>query len=82
VSPKAGVAISTSFTGLYSVIAIQEASASRSKRTGGGQHIEMALFDSQISALGNRTSHYLVSASRRGRWAMPYENRALRGAAG
>ncbi|RUW23963.1 CoA transferase [Mesorhizobium sp. M4B.F.Ca.ET.215.01.1.1] len=57
---KAGVAISDLFTGLYSVIAIQ-AALRHGEKTGEGQHIDMALFDSQISALGNQNLNYLVS---------------------
>ncbi|MER9328319.1 CaiB/BaiF CoA-transferase family protein [Mesorhizobium sp. M0488] len=57
---KAGVAISDIFTGLYSVIAIQ-AALRHAERTGEGQHIDMALFDTQISALGNQNLNYLVS---------------------
>ncbi|RVC59657.1 CaiB/BaiF CoA-transferase family protein [Mesorhizobium sp.] len=57
---KAGVAISDLFTGLYSVIAIQ-AALRHAEKTGEGQHIDMALFDSQISALGNQNLNYLVS---------------------
>ncbi|CDX40572.1 L-carnitine dehydratase/bile acid-inducible protein F [Mesorhizobium plurifarium] len=57
---KAGVAISDIFTGLYSVIAIQ-AALRHAERTGEGQHIDMALFDSQIAALGNQNLNYLVS---------------------
>ncbi|RWB77907.1 MAG: CoA transferase [Mesorhizobium sp.] len=57
---KAGVAISDLFTGLYSVIAIQ-AALRHAERTGEGQHIDMALYDSQISALGNQNLNYLVS---------------------
>ncbi|RWA71176.1 CaiB/BaiF CoA-transferase family protein [Mesorhizobium sp.] len=57
---KAGVAISDLFTGLYSVIAIQ-AALRHAEKTGEGQHIDMALFDSQVSALGNQNLNYLVS---------------------
>lgn len=57
---KAGVAISDIFTGLYSVIAIQ-AALRHAEKTGEGQHIDMALFDSQIAALGNQNLNYLVS---------------------
>ncbi|WP_378949869.1 CaiB/BaiF CoA transferase family protein [Mesorhizobium sp. ANAO-SY3R2] len=57
---KAGVAISDIFTGLYSVIAIQ-AALRHAEATGQGQHIDMALFDSQISVLGNQNLNYLVS---------------------
>ncbi|MBZ9908766.1 MULTISPECIES: CaiB/BaiF CoA-transferase family protein [unclassified Mesorhizobium] len=57
---KAGVAISDIFTGLYSVVAIQ-AALRHAEQTGEGQHIDMALFDTQISALGNQNLNYLVS---------------------
>lgn len=57
---KAGVAISDIFTGLYSVIAIQ-AALRHADQSGEGQHIDMALFDTQISALGNQNLNYLVS---------------------
>ncbi|AZO46365.1 MAG: CoA transferase [Mesorhizobium sp.] len=57
---KAGVAISDLFTGLYSVVAIQ-AALRHAEKAGEGQHIDMALFDSQISALGNQNLNYLVS---------------------
>ncbi|UDL89655.1 CoA transferase [Mesorhizobium sp. PAMC28654] len=57
---KAGVAISDIFTGLYSVIAIQ-AALRHAEKTGEGQQIDMALFDTQISALGNQNLNYLVS---------------------
>ncbi|UCI22191.1 CoA transferase [Mesorhizobium sp. B2-1-8] len=57
---KAGVAISDIFTGLYSVIAIQ-AALRHAEQTGEGQRIDMALFDTQISALGNQNLNYLVS---------------------
>ena len=79
---KAGVAISDIFTGLYSVIAIQ-AALRHAEKTGEGQHIDMALFDTQISVLGNQNLNYLVSGSAAGADGQrPYEHRALRGAAG
>ncbi|MFN3549140.1 MAG: CaiB/BaiF CoA transferase family protein [Mesorhizobium sp.] len=57
---KAGVAISDIFTGLYSVIAIQ-AALRHAEKTGEGQWIDMALYDTQISVLGNQNLNYLVS---------------------
>ncbi|RWM23464.1 MAG: CoA transferase [Mesorhizobium sp.] len=57
---KAGVAVSDIFTGLYSVIAIQ-AALRHAEKSGEGQHIDMALYDTQISALGNQNLNYLVS---------------------
>lgn len=57
---KAGVAVSDIFTGLYSVIAIQ-AALRHAEATGEGQHIDMALLDSQVSVLANQNLNYLVS---------------------
>ncbi|PWV95269.1 crotonobetainyl-CoA:carnitine CoA-transferase CaiB-like acyl-CoA transferase [Hoeflea marina] len=57
---KAGVAISDLFTGLYSVIAIQ-AALRHAERTGEGQMIDMALFDTQAGMLANQNLNYLVS---------------------
>jgi crotonobetainyl-CoA:carnitine CoA-transferase CaiB-like acyl-CoA transferase len=57
---KVGVAVSDIFTGLYSVIAIQ-AALRHAEKTGEGQHIDMALLDTQCSILGNQNLNYLVS---------------------
>jgi crotonobetainyl-CoA:carnitine CoA-transferase CaiB-like acyl-CoA transferase len=57
---KIGVAFADVMTGLYSVIAIQAALAHRDK-TGEGQHIDMALLDTQVSVLANQALNYLVS---------------------
>ncbi len=59
---KAGVAVSDIFTGLYSVIAIQ-AALRHAEATGEGQHIDMALYDSQVSVLANQNLNYLVSGN-------------------
>ena len=57
---KAGVAISDLFTGLYGVIAIEAALIAR-ERSGKGQHIDLALFDSMIAMLANQAMNYLAS---------------------
>ncbi|TAM96581.1 MAG: CoA transferase [Rhizobiaceae bacterium] len=57
---KVGVAVSDIFTGLYSVIAIQ-AALRHAEKFGQGQHIDMALLDTQCSILGNQNLNYLVS---------------------
>src|SRR5690606_14669565 len=44
----------------YSVIAIQ-AALRHAEATGEGQHIDMALFDTQISVLANQNLNFLVS---------------------
>ena len=59
---KAGVAISDIFTGLYSVIAIQ-AALRHVEKSGRGQYIDMALFDTQAGILGNQNLNYLVSGN-------------------
>ncbi len=59
---KVGVAVTDIFTGLYSVVAIQ-AALRHAEATGQGQHIDMALFDSQISVLANQNLNYLVSGN-------------------
>ncbi|NMG39545.1 CoA transferase [Chelativorans sp. ZYF759] len=59
---KVGVAVSDIFTGLYAVIAIQ-AALRHAEKTGEGQHIDMALLDTQVSILGNQNLNYLVSGN-------------------
>jgi len=59
---KVGVAVADVFTGLYSVIAIQAALSHRD-RTGEGQHIDMALLDTQVSVLANQALNFLVSGN-------------------
>jgi crotonobetainyl-CoA:carnitine CoA-transferase CaiB-like acyl-CoA transferase len=57
---KVGVAVTDLFTGLYAVIAIQ-AALRHAEKTGEGQHIDMALFDAQVSVLANQNLNFLVS---------------------
>jgi crotonobetainyl-CoA:carnitine CoA-transferase CaiB-like acyl-CoA transferase len=57
---KVGVAYVDIFTGLYSVIAIQAALAHRA-HTGQGQHVDMALLDTQVGVLANQAMNYLAS---------------------
>ena len=57
---KIGVAFADIFTGLYGVIAIQAALHMR-ERTGVGQQIDMALFDSMTGVLANQALNFLVS---------------------
>ena len=57
---KAGVAVADIFTGLYAAIAIQ-AALRHAEATGEGQHIDMALYDTQIAVLANQNMNYLVS---------------------
>ena len=57
---KAGVAIADLFTGLYGVIAVEAALIER-ERTGRGQHLDLALFDSMSAMLANQAMNYLAS---------------------
>ncbi len=57
---KVGVAISDVITGLFAVSSIL-AALRHSEQTGVGQHLDVSLLDSQIAALVNIASNYLVS---------------------
>ncbi|WP_257350972.1 CaiB/BaiF CoA transferase family protein [Pseudalkalibacillus decolorationis] len=57
---KVGVAISDILTGLYSAIGILAAINERNQ-SNEGQSIDISLFDSQVSALVNVASNYLIS---------------------
>lgn len=57
---KAGIAIADLFTGLYGVIAIEAALIARN-RTGRGQRLDLALFDSMSAMLANQAMNYLAS---------------------
>lgn len=59
---KTGVAIADILTGLHTAIAILAALHERD-RTGIGQSIDISLFDSQIAALVNVASNYLISGN-------------------
>ncbi len=57
---KVGVALSDVITGLSALAAIQ-AALRHAEHTGSGQYIDMSLLESQIAALVNVGSNYLVS---------------------
>lgn len=57
---KVGVAVSDIMTGLYSTIAILAALAHRNE-TGEGQHIDLALLDTQVAAIAGMGLNYMVS---------------------
>lgn len=59
---KPGVAHADLFTGLYGTIAILAALQAR-ERTGAGQWIDLALFDTQLSVLANQATNYLIGGS-------------------
>ncbi|MGH6980532.1 MAG: CaiB/BaiF CoA transferase family protein, partial [Stellaceae bacterium] len=57
---KGAVAFADLMTGMYSTVAILAALHHRD-RTGEGQHIDMALLDTQVAWLGNQAQAYLTS---------------------
>jgi crotonobetainyl-CoA:carnitine CoA-transferase CaiB-like acyl-CoA transferase len=57
---KVGVAVADLTTGLYAVIAIVGALFER-ERSGAGQHIDLALLDTQLACLANQALGFLVS---------------------
>ncbi len=57
---KVGVAVADLMTGMYAVSGILAALFHRT-RTGEGQHIDLALLDTQVAWLANQGSNYLVS---------------------
>ncbi len=56
---KVGVAVADLFTGLYASVAIL-AALRHAQRTGQGQHIDLALLDTQVAMLANLGAGYLV----------------------
>lgn len=70
---KVGIPISDLVTGLYSAISILAALAHRD-RTDEGQHIDMALLDTQVSLLANQASNYLNGGKIPGRLGNEHPN--------
>jgi formyl-CoA transferase len=64
---KAGVAFADIFTGMYASSAILAAIIHRD-HTGEGQHIDMALLDTQVAVMANVGSAYLTSHELPKRW--------------
>ena len=56
---KVGVAVADLFTGMYATVAIL-AALRHAERTGTGQHIDMALLDTQVAMLANLGANFLV----------------------
>lgn len=70
---KVGVAITDLFAGQNAVIAILAALQARD-RTGEGQYIDIALFDSQLSWLANVASNFLISGNLPKRYGNAHPN--------
>ena len=70
---KVGVAVADLFTGMYATVAIL-AALRHAERTGVGQHIDMALLDTQVAMLANLGANYLVSGKVPGRSGNAHQN--------
>jgi len=70
---KVGVAVADLFTGMYATVAIL-AALRHAERTGIGQHIDMALLDTQVAMLANLGANYLVSGKVPGRAGNAHQN--------
>ena len=70
---KVGVAVSDLIAGLYAVNAITAALYER-EQSGRGQHIDLALLDTQIAALANQSLNYLVTGKPPGRRGTAHPN--------
>ena len=70
---KVGVAVADLFTGMYAGVAIL-AALRHAERTGEGQHIDMALLDTQVAMLANLGANYLVSGQVPGRAGNAHQN--------
>lgn len=70
---KAGVALTDLMTGMYATVAVLAALTHRD-RSGEGQHIDMALLDTQVAMLANVGSNYLNSGKPPKRWGNAHAN--------
>jgi crotonobetainyl-CoA:carnitine CoA-transferase CaiB-like acyl-CoA transferase len=70
---KVGVAVADLFTGMYASTAIL-AALRHAEKTGQGQHIDMALLDTQVAMLANLGANYLVSGKVPGRMGNAHQN--------
>jgi formyl-CoA transferase len=57
---KAGIPIADLITGMYASVAVCAALANRAE-TGAGQHLDLALFDSQVAVLAFQAGNYLAT---------------------
>jgi formyl-CoA transferase len=70
---KAGIPIADLITGMYASIAVCAALAHRAK-TGIGQHLDLALFDSLVAVLANQGGNYLATGKPPGRLGNDHPN--------
>ena len=70
---RAGIPIADLITGMYASIAVCAALAHRAK-TGHGQHLDLALFDSLVAVLANQGGNYLATGKPPGRLGNDHPN--------
>ncbi len=70
---KVGVAAADLMTGMYAATAILAALANR-ERTGRGQHIDIALLDTQVAWLANQAMNYLIGGTPPARAGNEHQN--------
>jgi crotonobetainyl-CoA:carnitine CoA-transferase CaiB-like acyl-CoA transferase len=70
---KVGVAVADLMTGMYATVAIL-AALRHAERSGQGQHIDMALLDTQVAMLANLGANYLVSGKTPQRMGNAHQN--------
>jgi crotonobetainyl-CoA:carnitine CoA-transferase CaiB-like acyl-CoA transferase len=70
---RVGVPIVDLMTGMYATIAVCAALAHR-ERTGAGQHLDLALLDTQVAFLANQAMNYLASGEVPGRLGNAHPN--------
>ncbi|HKU71653.1 MAG TPA: CaiB/BaiF CoA-transferase family protein [Burkholderiales bacterium] len=70
---RVGIPIADIMTGMYATIAICAAIANREK-TGAGQHLDLALLDTQVGILANQGLNYLATGQAPGRIGNAHPN--------
>jgi len=70
---KAGIPIADLITGMYASVAVCAALAHRAK-SGKGQHLDLALFDSLVAVLANQGANYLATGAAPGRLGNDHPN--------
>jgi crotonobetainyl-CoA:carnitine CoA-transferase CaiB-like acyl-CoA transferase len=70
---KAGIPIADIMTGMYATVAVCAALAKR-EHGGGGQQLDLALFDVQAAVLANQAANYLATGESPGRLGNAHPN--------
>ena len=70
---KVGVAVADLMTGMYATVGIL-AALRHAEKTGEGQHVDMALLDTQVAMLANLGANYLVSQKVPARMGNAHQN--------